>query len=163
MSSVHPVEGTCQDKQALPEKCVAWIGNDGETVYTLEEAGENPVCTWKTYGKGEVTHTFWSAKNMCLAHGKKMFDISNNRLKCFNPNAGVSGGQKCCESSYNDCAGYFITEGKSKQAAAFMRAYGAKEFWVAPDYTDEKSFYVSFVDAVIHLRPRKNRAGLLCE
>ena len=163
VSSVHPGEGTCQDKQALPEKCVAWIGNDGETVYTLEEAGENPICTWKTYGKGEVTYTFWSAKNMCLAHGKKMLDISNNRLKCFNPNAGVSGGQKCCESSYNDCAGYFITEGKSKQAAAFMRAYGAKEFWGAPDYTDEKSFYVSFVDAAIHLRPRKNRAGLLCE
>ncbi|MBR5129786.1 MAG: hypothetical protein IKV03_00985 [Alphaproteobacteria bacterium] len=86
------MRGTCATKADLPDG--VYLQRLDTTVYVI--------------GSMRLNANWWSARNYCLSQGKRLFNISNNRLQCFNGNTPfdinnrVSQGP-CCAQGITSC------------------------------------------------------------
>ncbi len=144
-------------------------GNVDETEYckiTASYAGSSVTSCYKNYsgtctalgssskatiaGLGTVYRSsssamnWWSARNWCEAQGKRLLDISGNRLGCYQDDGTTPFGDKttgyCCAEGQASCGST-----ASKQSAIMQklrRAVGISYVWVDTSYNSCNAFLV---------------------
>ncbi len=160
------VTGTCASRPKLTEVQIKELDADGNQM-------ENVL---KTVYKYTRSGNWWTAANICLAHGKELFDSA--WLQC-NDNVGVNASGKsgyCCPNGTSSC-----TEDASTQSVrmqAFREAFSnSGYYWTANGYNTQcttqscNSYYAFFAHAndgdvsyyFLHSNYYSDYHGPLCE
>ena len=137
--------GTCVSKGTLPD------GVDIDGLGTVYQGG---YMNW------------WSARNWCQAHGRKLIDISGNRLGCYQndgttPFGGTSQGY-CCAEGQASCGRDYTKQ------STIMRALTGKGtlntwLWTGTTYNSCGVLHLNVYDGAIYYNNRNETNAALCE
>ena len=112
-----PNTGTCQKLEDLP---------DSKEVIGLGK-------TWL----GPVNLTWWSAKNWCLAHGKRLLNIRGNTLQCYDKNLGNGSSNRWnygfCNKDVTGIQNANPNAERSIVIQSLVDAYGDVKLWTDTD------------------------------
>ena len=112
-----PNTGTCQKLESLP---------DSKEVIGLGK-------TWL----GPVNLTWWSAKNWCLAHGKRLLNIRGNTLQCYDENLGNGPSNRWnygfCNKDVTGIQNANPNAERSIVIQSLVNAYGDVKLWTDTD------------------------------
>ncbi len=118
-----------------------------------------------TVYRSNSTMSWWSARNWCEAQGKRLIDISGNRLGCYQNDGTTPFGDKtidyCCAAGQANCG-----RTKTKQSAimqALRREWSRVYVWTNTGYSSCYAFAVSLYDGFVTYAYRDGLHYALCE
>ncbi|MBQ7413771.1 MAG: hypothetical protein IJV07_05850, partial [Alphaproteobacteria bacterium] len=108
---------------------------------------------------------WWSAKNWCEAHGKRLIKIDNNRLDCYDASHTAFGATTtgyCCASDAMDCNSTLTNQSAKMQALRGAWSSGGYH-WIDTDYNSCFAFRVYLNTGTVIGGSRSSSNYALCE
>ncbi len=150
----HLGVGTCRDKGEAQNQ-------NNAIPLDLNGDGKTDKYVWKG-----PTMTWWSAKNWCISHDKKLNKINAKTLNCYNTNGEPTSeeyGWLCCDQDATDC----LLENYNRAPAMveLHNKVGGYFYWTDKDNGSCQAYFLNISEGVAQAHFQKNitRANVLCD
>ena len=150
----NPGTGTCRDKGVDRTK-------ENAIALDLNSDGQTDTYVWKG-----PSMTWWSAKNWCIAHNKKLNKINAKTLNCYQTNGEPASEQYvwlCCAPNATDCA--LGNYNRSSSMRELHRKVGGYYYWTDQDNGACHAYFLNIAEGVVqnHFSKDSTRANALCD
>ena len=149
--------------QITASSCTAMTGGTCTALSSVSYEDKS-VSGFGTLRRSGSTMSWWSAKNWCEAHGKRLIKIDNNRLDCYDASHtafGTTTTRYCCASDATDCNSTLTNQSAKMQA--LRGAWSSGFHWTDTDYNTCSAFTVTLGSGYVANANRAIVYYALCE